>query len=97
MWHTWLRALQILVAGVAMALLFAPPAAADQGDYLHALQGKWPSLNDQQLLNEGRKVCNATHSGMNSADATLMVQKDLQMGVTEALDVVGAAIVHLGC
>jgi Protein of unknown function (DUF732) len=97
MWQTSLRALWIPVAGVTATLLFAPPAAADQAGYLYALRGQWPSLSDRQLLSEGRKICNATHSGMNSAEATIMVQKDLQMGVTEALQVVSAAVVHLGC
>ncbi|MGX9788865.1 DUF732 domain-containing protein [Mycobacterium sp. MMS18-G62] len=86
-----------MVTGLTALLALAPPAAADQDAYLQTLRGKWPSLSEQQLLAEGRKVCNATHSGMTSADATIMVQKDLQMGVPEALDVVSAAVVHLGC
>jgi hypothetical protein len=93
---TWSGAASI-VAAVAVTVLCAPPAAADEAGYLNALRGRWASVTDQQFLTEGAKVCSVTRSGTSSADATLMVQKDLQMGVTEALRVVGAAIVHLGC
>jgi hypothetical protein len=97
MWLTCLRALRIPVAGAAAMLLVAPPAAADERGYLLVLHGRWASQSDQQLLSEARKVCNATRGGTNSADAILIVQKDLKMGVPEASQVVAAAVAQLGC
>jgi hypothetical protein len=90
-------ALRVLIAVVAAALAFAVPAAADEGDYLRMLQVRWTFLSTQQLLSEGSKVCKATRSGMTSADAVNMVQRDLAVSVPVAVDIVGAAVVDLGC
>ena len=89
--------LRLLIAGTAASLAFAAPASADGGAYLHALQDTYTSLSTQQLLSEGSKVCNAIRGGMNSANAVIMVQRDLVVSVPAAGDIVSAAVVHLGC
>jgi Protein of unknown function (DUF732) len=94
MWSILLRA---VIAGAAMSVAFAAPAAADEGGYLYALQDRYTSLSAQQLLAEGRTVCNAISSGMNSTSAVVMVQKHLGVSVPAAGDIVSAAVVHLGC
>jgi hypothetical protein len=86
-----------LVVGTAMSLAFAAPASADTAGYLAALQPFYPTLSSQQLLTVGYKVCNATRSGTNAADALLMVQKDLGVSAPAAGDIVSAAVVNFGC
>ena len=87
----------VLIAGTAMSLGLAAPAAADTGDYLHALQDRYPSLSTQQLLSTGAMVCNATSSGMNSPEIVTTVQRDIGVSVPAALDIVSASVVHLDC
>jgi hypothetical protein len=86
-----------LIAGAAVSLAFASPAAADSGDYLHAVQPVYTSLSAEQLLSEGLRVCSAVRSGMKAPDAVVMVQKDLAVSVAAAGDIAAAAAVHLGC
>ena len=93
--HAYIRRIPIAVA--AWTLAFAAPASADEGDYLQMLQAKLTLLTTRQLLSEGGKVCTATHSGMTSSDAVIMVQKDLAVGVPDAVYIVEAAGVGLGC
>jgi hypothetical protein len=93
----WSITARVLIGVAAMSLAFASPAAADSGDYLHALQPTYTSVTTQQLLSEGAKACNAIRSGMNSTQTVLMVQKDLGVSVPAAGDIVSAAVVHLGC
>jgi hypothetical protein len=94
MWSVPLRA---LIAGAAVSVAFAAPAAADTGGYLQVLQDRYTSLTAQQLLSEGRAVCNAISNGMNSTDAVGMVQDHLEVSVSAAGDIVSAAVVYLGC
>jgi hypothetical protein len=92
---------RVLIAVVATllasAVTAAAPAAADESGYLQQLVPKYVFLSPQQLLDEGHKVCDAIHRGMISPDAAIMVQKDLAVSVTAAVDIVGAAGVQLGC
>jgi hypothetical protein len=92
----WSIALRVLIAAMATSLMFAAPAAAEDGEYLQVLR-TYPYLSAQQLLSEGAKICEATRSGVSSTNAVVMVQKDLGVGVPEAGDIVAAAVVHLGC
>jgi Protein of unknown function (DUF732) len=94
MWSVLLRP---LIAGAAMSLAFASPAAADSGEYLHRLQPVYTYLSAEQLLSEGTRVCNALRSGITAPNAVMMVQRDLELSVDAAGDVVAAAAVHLGC
>jgi hypothetical protein len=91
------NALHVVIAGTAMSLGFAVPAAADTGDYLQALQDTYPTLSTQQLLSTGAMVCNATSSGMNSPQIVTMVQRNIGVSVPAALDIVSAAVLHLDC
>jgi hypothetical protein len=95
------RTLRVLIAVVSSALAFAvmvaAPAAADESEYLRLLQPKYVYLSSQQLLDAGRKVCDAANGGMLSADAANMLQKDLQVSLATAVDIVGTAKVQLGC
>jgi hypothetical protein len=87
----------VVVAASAFAMNAAAPAAADESEYLRLLQPKYPFLSSQQLLAEGHKVCDAMQRGMNSPDATNMVQKDLTVTVAVSVDLVSTAAVQLGC
>jgi hypothetical protein len=91
------RMLGLALAVVALVVVRAGPAAADQSDYLQTLQPKYAYLTQQQLMTEGNKVCRATHSGSPASDIVPRVQKDLAVSVSVASDVVTTAIVHLGC
>jgi hypothetical protein len=92
----WSIALRVLIAGTA-SLVFAAPAAADNADYLHALQDTYQSLSAEQLLSEGMKICRASRSGMTSPQIVAMVQRDLGESVSAGLDIVSEAIVRLDC
>jgi Protein of unknown function (DUF732) len=86
-----------LIAGAAISVVFAAPAAADTDSYLQALQDRYAFLTAQQLLSEGGTVCNAISNGMNSTDAVRMVQNHLRVSVAVAGDIVSAAVIHFGC
>jgi hypothetical protein len=88
---------RLLIAGMAASIAFAAPAGADEGAYLQKLQPEYPFLTAEQLLSAGRTVCSTTTSGVGSATALQVVQKDLRVSVSAAGDIVAAAIVDLGC
>ena len=94
-------AFRVLIAGVAsvsaFAVMAAAPAQADEATYLQQLLPKYTSLNPQQLLAEGDRVCQAERSGIPSADIVKMVYNDLAVSMAAAADIVHAAIVDLGC
>jgi hypothetical protein len=85
----------IFAAGIAIGV--APPAAADESDYLNQLQPKFANLTTEQLLTEGYKVCRFISAGRPSPDAIPMVVQDLQISVAAATDIVPAAIEELDC
>ncbi len=95
--HTLRVPIGVAATALMFALAAAAPAAADESEYLRLLQPKYVYLSAQQLLDEGHKVCSAINSGMLSADAANMVQKDLPVSVATSVDIVGAAAVQLGC
>jgi hypothetical protein len=81
----------VVGAVVGAAVLLAPSAAADQGEYLDKLQHKYKFLTTQQLLAEGNRVCAAEQAGLLSPAKTRMVMNDLVISTTAALDIVSAA------
>lgn len=91
----------VYVAALAIALgtavATAPTAGADETGYLQRLQSRLAYLTTQQLLTEGHKICQFTHSGHPSSDAIPMVTKDLAISVPAAVDIIVAAGVELGC
>jgi hypothetical protein len=91
----WSVPLGALVAGTAMSLAFASPAAADPGSFLHEVQPFYQNFSAEQLLSEGFRVCTAQGGGMNSPNSVQMVQNDIGASVTAAGDIVAAAAVHL--
>ena len=95
------KAFRVLIAGLtsvsAFAVMAAAPAQADEATYLQRLLPRYASLNPQQLLAEGDRVCRAVRSGIPSADAVKMVYNDLAVSMAAAGDIVHAAIVYLGC
>jgi cobalamin biosynthesis protein CobD/CbiB len=93
----WSVAFRLLLTGSAISLALAPPAAADTGGYLHALQDVYTSLSTQQLLSEGTRVCDSLRSGANSTQTVQMVQRDLGVSIPASGDIVSAAVVNLGC
>jgi len=97
--HSGMRSIATLVVpvGAAMWLAFAPLAAADTGEYIHRLQPFYTDLSAEELLSEGTRVCDALRSGVGAANAVIMVQRDLEVSVSAAADIVAAAAVHLGC
>jgi len=94
MWSVLPRA---LIAGAAMSLVLASPAAADPASYLHEVQPVYNNFSAEQLLSEGLRVCKVTRSGMNAPQAVQMVQNDIGASVAAAGDIVAAAVVHLDC
>jgi Protein of unknown function (DUF732) len=93
----WSIALRVVIAGVAVSLACAPPAAADAGAFLHEVQPFYTNFSAEQLLSEGFRVCSALRSGMKAPDAVQMVQNDIGASVPAAGDIVSAAVVHLDC
>ena len=95
------KAIRVLIAGVAsvsaFAVMAAAPAQADAATYLQRLQPSYVYLNPQQWLAEGYRVCQAERSGLNSSDAVSMVFKDLGVSMTVAMDIVSDAVEELGC
>jgi len=93
----WSNAVRIVVAGAAMSLAFAPSASADTAGFLHAVVPTYNNVTPQQLLAAGNMACSAIRGGMNSTNATLLVQDEIGVSVPAAGDIVSAAVVHLGC
>jgi hypothetical protein len=91
----WSVPLGALIAGTAMSLAFAAPAAADAESFLHEVQPFYQNFSAEQLLSEGFRVCSAQDSGMTSPKSVEMVQKDIGASVPAAGDIVAAAVVHL--
>jgi hypothetical protein len=89
--------LRVLLAVAGMVLAFPATAAADEGDYLRPLQDKYTFVSREQLLSEGSKVCDAMNSGVSATAAVSMVQRDLGVWLTPAVDIVAAASRNLGC
>lgn len=81
----------------AVTATCAPGAAADEGDYLHHLAPLYKFLSEEQLLSEGRRICDANHSGQNSYDSIVMVMNDLKVSGGVAQNIVITANIHLGC
>jgi hypothetical protein len=81
-----------VAALAAVSLLAAPSAHADTASYLQPLHDRFTFLTDDQLMAEGNKVCQAADEGMRSADTVMMVRNDLAFSVSDAIDVVTAAI-----
>lgn len=94
-------AFRVLIAGVtsvsAFALMAAAPAQADEPTYLQRLLPNYASLNPQQLLAEGARVCRADRSGTYSADTVKMGYNDLAVSMATAVDIVIAAADELHC
>jgi hypothetical protein len=84
----------LLVAPAALAL--AAPAAADEAEYLE-LRERLVFLTADQLLTEGRRVCQATANGMGASDIVGMVRRDLGASSAAATDIVTTAIIELDC
>jgi hypothetical protein len=86
-----------LAIAVGAAVATASPAGADEAGYLQRLQSRLAYLTTQQLLTEGYKICQLTHSGRPSSNAIPMVTKDLAISVPAAVDIIVAAGGELGC
>jgi hypothetical protein len=84
-----------LAAGIAIGV--APPAAADESDYLNHLAPELTFLSTEQLRTEGYKVCRYVGVGRPTADAIPVVMKDLQITVAGALDIIATAEEQLDC
>lgn len=87
----------LLAIAVGIGVATAPTAIADEAGYLQRLQSRLAYLTAQQLLTEGYKVCQLTHSGHPSSDAIEMVSKDLAISVPAAVEIIVAAGGELGC
>lgn len=86
-----IRVAGVVSALVGAAVLLAPSAAADQGEYLDKLAPKYKFLTSQQLLAAGNRVCAAEQAGLLSPAKTTMVMNDLTVGTNTALEIVSAA------
>jgi hypothetical protein len=92
-----MRALGAFFLAVAVVIRVAPPAAADESNYLSRLQPKLAFLSAGQLRTEGYKVCRFMSVGRASPDAVPLVVQDLGVSVAAATDIVAAAIEELDC
>jgi hypothetical protein len=92
-----MKALGAFVLAVGIAIGVAPPAAADENNYLSQTQPKLAFLSAQQLLAEGYKVCRYISVGRPSSDAVPMVVQDLGVSVPAAVYIVAPAIEELDC
>jgi hypothetical protein len=86
-----IRIVGVLGALVGAAVLSAPAATADEGEYLAKLQDKYEFLTPQQLLTAGERVCAAEAAGVLAPGRTTMVMNDLTVGTNVALEIVSAA------
>ena len=89
-----------VVAAASISIAVAAPASADDSAYLNSLQDDTylvSTYSNQELLNEGRKVCDAVSSGGQEIDAIEMVERDLSVSHAAARDIYTAATDMLGC
>jgi hypothetical protein len=86
-----IRAAGVVSVLIGAAVLFAPSAAADEGEYLSKLQDRYEFLKPQQLLAEGSRVCAAEQAGTLAPARTVMVMNDLAVGTNTAIEIVSAA------
>ena len=88
----------VLALGLLMTAIATPPVAvADENSYVQRIEPRMAQLTRDQILTEGYRVCQLTHSGHGSSDAIPMVTKDLAVSVPAAVDIIAAAVVELGC
>lgn len=92
-----MKTLLAVTLAVGIAIGAAPPAAADESDYLNHLGPRLAFLTTNQLLTEGYKVCRYISVGRPSPDAIPMVMKDLQVTVAAAVDITAGAVEELDC
>jgi hypothetical protein len=86
-----IRIAAVVAAFVGAVLVSAPTAAATPEEYLQELADRYTSLTPQQLLEAGNKVCAAESSGSLSPDLTAMVERDYNVSISTALEIVSAA------
>ncbi len=86
---------RVLMVMIGAAMVFAAPAAADEEEYLKPLREQFVYLSEEDLLSAGQRVCQVVASGHPSADAVVMVRKELGISVGAAGEVVSAAVVDL--
>ncbi|WP_193046060.1 DUF732 domain-containing protein [Mycolicibacterium baixiangningiae] len=97
--RAFLASILVTAGATAGALGLAPPAAADESDYLE-LQPQFAFLTTDQLLREGYWACRAANSGMGSSAIVPMVQQHLLYSgasLAVANKIVSTAIVELDC
>ncbi|OBB17728.1 hypothetical protein A5662_05705 [Mycobacteriaceae bacterium 1482268.1] len=87
----------VVLVALLMLTIAAPTAAADQDDYLYRLAPKYRFLTTEQLIDVGRRICYANHSGRASSETIVMVMKDLGVSGAVAQDIVITANIDLGC
>jgi hypothetical protein len=92
-----MKTLIMVATAICVAVGTAPCAAADEASYLDQLQPRFATLTGHQLVSEGYKVCRYVGVGRPAGDAIPMVTKDLEVGVSPALDIIAAALVQLDC
>lgn len=91
---------RVVIAGsgaLALALVAATPARASEASYLALLQPKYAYLTTEQLLDEGSRVCAAIDRRTPTHDVVSMVQRDLGVSVSTALDIMSVSVSQLDC
>jgi hypothetical protein len=92
-----MKALAVVTLAVGVAIGLAPPAAAQEREYLDQLQPRLAFLSAGQLLTEGYKVCRFVSVGRPAGDAIPLVVKDLKVTVAAALEIIPVALEQLDC
>jgi hypothetical protein len=91
----WIAAAALMTVGIVAAA----PAAADESEFFNLLNSQYlrQHYTNTQLLGEAYKVCNDIHTGNKDVDAVDLVQRDLSVSSSAAIDRVTSATNGLGC
>lgn len=87
--------IRVVLATAAGAVVFAPPAAATHDEYSQYLQQRLVFLSEQQLIDEGYRVCAASAGGVPAGNISMMVVDDLGVSQTAAGEIISTAVRYL--
>jgi uncharacterized protein YaaQ len=85
---------RLFLCAAATSVILAPAAAATHDEYTETLQEKLVFMSEQQLIDEGYRVCAASAGGMPAGNITMMVIEELDVSAS-AMEIVSAASRHL--
>ena len=84
-------------AGQIGLLALAAPASADTEGFLHGLTERFSFMTEDELLAAGHRACDIIDAGNPAATASGMLDRELGIGETVAIEIVSNASLYLGC